>query len=292
MGISEDLWQQEAINLSLGARSLVVAPGQGARIVSLSLDGEQMLTQPQTHPANYGSTFWDAPQSAWDWPPRAALDSLPYRSCRDGRGQALLGPVDAESGLQCYKRFAVDAERGCFVIEYRLRNSGTSSCRTAPWELTRVPGGLSFFPVSAAAGLPESALAPTLERDGVCWYRFAEGDFKVGRKLFRAGREGWLAHLLPGGLLLIKSFPEIEAGEQAPGHGSVELWGQDGGIYVELENHGRYQRLAPGESLGYRVCWFIERLPADLDVGPGSVALLEFVRGCLARRTFNPSGPA
>ena len=283
MGILEGLVQEDALSLSLGARSLVVRPGQGARIVSLSLDGEEMLTQPQTHPANYGSTFWDAPQSSWDWPPRAALDSLPYRVSRDGRGLATLGAVDAGSGLQCYKRFAVDAGRGCFVIEYRLRNAGSTACWTAPWELTRVPGGLSFFPTVEAPGLPASALAATLERGGVCWYEFAESDFAVGRKLFRAGCEGWLAHLLPAGLLLIKSFPVLPPGTQAPGHGSVELWGQDGGIYVELENHGRYQRLLPGESLGYRVCWFLEKIPAQIDPHPGSAALLEFVRDLVRR---------
>lgn len=275
--------QEASCSLKLGGRRLVVAPREGARIISLSLDGEELLTQASTHSENYGSTFWDAPQSAWEWPPRAAIDSQPYRASRDSRGLWTLGAVDHGSGLQGGKRFSTDVRRGCFVIEYRLRNSGSSECRLAPWELTRVPGGLSFFPVHENCGLPGSALAPTLERDGVCWYQFAEEDFVLGRKLFRAGREGWLAHLLPGGLLLIKSFPEIAPGEQAPGHGSVELWGQDGGIYVELENHGRYQSLAPGESLAYQVRWFVERVPAGLDVEPGSAALLDFVRACLAR---------
>ena len=71
--------------LQMGRMRMVINAAVGARITEFSFDGSNVLTGPDVDtntaaPAhnNYGSTFWTSPQSAWNWPPVAAIDNQPY----------------------------------------------------------------------------------------------------------------------------------------------------------------------------------------------------------------------
>jgi hypothetical protein len=251
------------VRLTAGRATLTIEPESGGRITSLTLDDREILTQRTVHPDNYGSTFWDAPQSAWNWPPRVTLDSAPYQLDRNGETILLTSAPDPQCGLRFRKRFQPQPQYSRFEIVYTITNIAASpSIDVAAWEVTRVPGGLSFFPSAPANDLPGSRLPVTIDAEGICWYRFDAARLNAGRKLFSAAREGWLAHLGADGLLFVKQFPEVRPGRPAPGQGEVEIWGQEGGIYVELENHGPLTTLAVGQSLDYRVNWYVWPAPA------------------------------
>jgi len=267
-----------------GGASLEVDSRVGARVVSLKCEAAEVLTQPAVHPDNYGSTFWDAPQSAWGWPPRAQLDSAPYEASIEGDTLVCRSAVDAVSGLSFQKRFTALPGAQGFAMRYRIRLHGDRPQRLAPWEVTRVPGGLSFYPSSDDAALPTSALELAQPGDGLAWYAFDATMLAVGRKHFGATRRGWLAHVTPSRLLFVKQFERVVAAQCAAGHAPVEIWGQDGGIYVELENHGACVSLAPGDCLDYSVRWLVCELPPALDVRIGNPALPRLVEAMLQRQ--------
>jgi hypothetical protein len=275
--VDEYVW-----SISGGGLEMRIDAATGARIVSFTRDGIEALTQPSAHPQNYGSTFWDAPQSAWGWPPRAVLDVGVYGAARVGDAVEMTSAIDPDSGLRFAKRFVLDAPRGRVEIRYAIENQGETGRSVGPWELTRVPGGLSFFPELEVSGLPPSQLVPLQRSHGICWYSFDAAELVTGKKLFGAAREGWLAHVSPDHLLFIKRFEATAPEHLAPGQGGVEIWGQDGGPYVELENHGRYVTLAPGERTEYRVDWYLERLPQEVEVAAGNPELAELVRDWIA----------
>jgi hypothetical protein len=275
----------ESSLVSLAANGLLmqIDLASGGRIVAFQRDGEELLTPRSVHPDNYGSTLWDSPQASWDWPPRAALDNAPYQ--RLDHADALLIQSDIDpSGLRFTKRFRANAQAQRIEIDYRIYNEGASAIRVAPWEVTRTPGGLSFFPYQDAEGLPPTALHPLVKHDGICWYPFAPAVLEQGRKLFAAGTEGWLAHVNnQQRLLFVKTFPVTGTSEIPPTQGAIEIWGHDRALYIELENHGPYVELAPQQQLSYRVNWYLEALPAQLRVGVGEAALVAQARAIAAR---------
>lgn len=269
--------------LVAGDLALGVDVAKGGRIVSFSRNGEEILTPASVHPDNYGSTLWDSPQRTWDWPPRPVLDTQPYLASREGDTLVLESGIDP-SGLQFTKRISAEPSAERIELEYRITNRGDTPVHVAPWEVTRTTGGLSFFPFEAAEGLPETDLHPVIKQDGICWYPFAPAVLEKGRKLFELGREGWLAHVGSGQrLLFVKTFPVTPLESFAPGQGAIEIWGHDDALYVELENHGPYVQLAPGEALSYPVCWYLEPLPAGLRVGVGEPGLVALARRIAAR---------
>src|SRR6187551_292958 len=70
--------------LEFGDTKFVVDPTQGARVVTFSLAGTNLLVPTALSTGdpvvlNGGSTFWLSPQAAWgDWPPVAEIDSDAY----------------------------------------------------------------------------------------------------------------------------------------------------------------------------------------------------------------------
>ena len=79
---------------------------------------------------------------------------------------------------------------------------------------------------------------------------------------------------LKDGLLFVKTFPDTNISELAPGQGEVEIFAQKDGLYIELENHGPYTTLKPGEHLTYREKWFLREV--DRCLAPAR--LVEIVR--------------
>src|SRR5581483_2233278 len=94
------------------------------------------------------------------------------------------------------------------------------------------------------------------------------------------GAEGWLAQV-SGGVLFVKSYPDVPAGAAAPGEADAELYAGAG--YEEIEPQGAYQRLEPGASLSWTVRWYVRALPDPNMASVGNAALV-----ALARSTVRP----
>jgi hypothetical protein len=256
---------------------------KAGRVASFSLGGKNVLTVPKSREDNnWGSTFWCSPQSDWNWPPPAEMDPNPYVARVEGATLVLAGATIPALGLAVTKRFSVDAVRGMVSIDYGIVNRGKEQRSVAPWEISRVAaGGLTFFPMGEGQpwkGFQE--LLPLTLIDGVAWLPSTAAPASADQKAFADGSEGWIAHVA-GDLLLVKSFPPIRAGEAAPGEAEIELYTDPQRTYVEVENQGAYQGLAPGASQSWPVRWFLRRLPAGTRVAPGNQPLLGLVRGLL-----------
>ncbi len=262
--------------LSVPGIRLQVDANLSGRITSLQLNGQEVLGQPDTHPENYGSTFWPSPQRDWGWPPYPALDGDPYQAVINHAGLQLLSGEDSKSGLQFGKNISLRAKDTLIRITYTIKNISATDKQVAPWEVTRVPsGGLSFFPKGDARSL-RSNLA-VQDSSGIIWFAYDFDRITDRQKLFMNGREGWLAHVCKG-ILLVKQFPDIASSRAAPQEEEVEIFAHENRQYIELENQGPYQTLYPGETLQYQVNWYVRTLPPGMQAAAGNKALSGYVR--------------
>lgn len=264
----------------LGETYFEVEPRVGARVVAFRQAGVELLSGPSVHPDNYGSTFWPSPQSDWEWPPIAAVDSEPYEGGVSGDALVLQSEIGrrGELAVRVLKRFTADVEREAIVVEYTIQNEGERPRRVAPWEITRVPtGGLTFYP---GAGAPRGENPPvTIEAAGHTWFPYDAGKVVGDQKLFADGG-GWIAHVA-GDRVLIKAFPEMAPELAAPGEAQIEIYANAARTYVEVEQQGPYVELAPGERTTWPVTWYARRLPAGVAAGVGSAELVAFVTDTL-----------
>ncbi len=269
--------------LKSGPLEATIDANAGARITSFKFEGTEILTQSDVHPQNYGSTFWDSPQSNWNWPPRATLDSEPYepKASQDGTEVLMTSSKDEDSGLLFTKSFAFLEGPTRLEATYTIKNVGEEVVEVSPWEVTRVAGGLTVFPLDSSvnqADLPEALLPDFTVEDDLGVYSFNAENLPKGKKSYFAGKEGWMANVTPSGLVFIKKFADTEPGQYAPGHAEVELYGNDLGSYIELENQGAYVTLEPEQSTEYKTEWSVIKPSESTDLkSPTEIAAL--VRG-------------
>ncbi|HMF40132.1 MAG TPA: DUF4380 domain-containing protein [Polyangia bacterium] len=249
----------------------------GGRVTALRFRGRNLLSEPAADAANYGSTFWPSPQSAWGWPPPAEIDHAPTRFVIDPVAIELRGATSPKLGVSVDRRITADAGRGAVTFDFTIHNRGDAPVQLAPWQITRVPpGGLSLFPTGTGS-FPPSNLA-VREALGVTWYAYDAAAVTDHQKLFADGREGWLAHV-NGDALLVKTFAAVPRAAQAPGEAQIELYATPAHTYVEVEVQGACETIAPGGSLPWRVVWLVRPLPPELPRTAGSASLLDFIRG-------------
>jgi hypothetical protein len=251
----------------------------GGRVTALCLRGRNLLSEPAADAANYGSTFWPSPQSAWGWPPLAEIDHGPYRADVEAAAVTMRSALSPALGVVVEKRFAADAGRGAVTFDFAIHNRGAAPLQLAAWQITRVPpGGLSLFPTGTGSFPPSNLLV----RDtmGVTWYAYDAAAVTDHQKLFADGREGWLAHI-DGDAVLVKTFAIVPRAAQAPGEAQIEIYANPSLAYVEIEAQGPYETIAPGAALSWRVVWLVRRLPSDIPRTVGSAPLLDFIRGAV-----------
>jgi len=278
----------DGYSLQVGQVELRVNPEIGGRITSLSLAGQDFLTDSLVNSFNWGSSFWPSPQSDWHWPPPAEIDNAPYQARVVHGALIMVSQPDPRTGLVATKTITGHRRNGSFVIEYRLTNTSDSVRQVAPWEVTRVhTGGVAFFPMGE--GALRGGLIPLMtEKDGIQWFRYEVDKLpkKGDRQIYTDGAEGWFAEVNDG-VMLVKQFPDYPKSAAAPKEGEVELYASPvspGHSYVEVEHQGAYKTLAPGESLDWKMTWFLRRLPAGMTAEVGNAALVDYVRKLVGRR--------
>lgn len=271
---------EHGFRIENGAFALELDPTDGGRIVELSLAGRSAIVPRSESRRAYGSSFWPSPQSEWKWPPPPELDALPWQARIEGAAIVAESLTNRQYRLSASQRIEA-LPSGAFVIDYRISNHSDAARDVAGWQNTRVrPRGLTFFPSSGPA-YPESAfsLAPV---DGVMWFAHGGRDDARKGKLFADGEEGWLAHV-DGELLFVKVFPEVSRERQAPGEGEVEIYVDPDGEFVEVEQQGPYEEVAPGGELRWSCRWILERLEPGQPARPGDPALVARARALAAR---------
>lgn len=269
-------------SINVGNLTLECTRANSGRITAFSYQQRNILTEASVHPFNFGSTFWTAPQSDWDWPPPAAMDSDgTWSGNLDGNAIVLQGPPCEKLKIQLTKRIRRAAIPEAVVIEYAVKNVGDTPRSIAPWEISRVaPGGMTFFPQGKATYPPPSWQEPLVTQlsGGINWFVHSDDTVTGQHKLFADGREGWIAHV-DKDLLFLKSFQPMPAENRAPGESEIEIYAVP--EYVEVEQQGAYQPLLQGASIVWPVTWYLRKIPANIPTLPGNEALVAFVNSVL-----------
>lgn len=270
--------------LEFGGNLLEVTASAGGRVTAWSSGGTNFLTGSNVNATNYGSTFWTAPQSAWNWPPPAGLDDAAYT------GSVNCTTITMVSGTVTFgstsyvvtKRYSPDFVRQAIDIQYSVKNVGSGTINVAPWEISRVaPNGLTFYPAGEIYSTTTIAASGyTANQNGVTWMNWATaiGAGGAGKKLFGDGTGGWMAHA-GNGFVFVKSFTDVAKAQQAPGEGEVEMYLDSATAYEEVETQGAYVPVAPQASSTWSMKWYLRAVPGNVTVGVGSTSLVTFVQG-------------
>jgi hypothetical protein len=147
--------------LRLGNLALVVDASVGGRITEFSLDGKNALL---SEGKLTGSTFWTSPQKDWGWPPPAAIDIDPFEIQLYEGKLKLISAIESGLGIRVEKTFGSNTQGNGFDITYTLLNMSDRTISLAPWEVTRVSGGFTFYPMG---GKQVSSDLKTTEIDGI-----------------------------------------------------------------------------------------------------------------------------
>lgn len=267
--------QEKIFELKAG-KSIMKISANGGRIISYKYGEKEILTQASEH-ENFGSTLWTAPQSDWGWPPFDVLDNQEYKVIQKKKYLKMTSVPDPKSGFQMIKTWKVIGKQS-IQIEYQIKNISDQPISVGAWDVSRVPcGGLAFFPDGGEGKVPESSLNIDLQKEGINWVSIDKKPISNHQKLFSTAKEGWLAYSL-NGLLFIKQFPDTKPENYSPQQGEVEIYINKEKSYTELENHGPYQLLQPGESLNYKENWFLIPIPEKIKTDVGNQELCDLVR--------------
>ncbi|HEX3007700.1 MAG TPA: DUF4380 domain-containing protein [Bacteroidales bacterium] len=275
-------------SLQLPHKVLGIDHNYGARIVMLRYYGQELLCSPTVNEENFGSTFWPSPQSDWGWPPIATLDKLPYSITMNGTEIQYYSKPDKKSGLQVGKFFRINPADSSFVINYIIKNISQEDKLVAPWEVTRrIAGGMCFFPAGPdSVMMKKSNLPGVTVKDGIVWFDYDSAKITADSKLYAFASGGWLANVKDS-ILFLKTFADINDSQLPPGQGEIEIYANKEKQYVELENHGEYTSLFPGDSLTYNMNWILKGIPENIDKSVGSKELVNWVRMVVFRNKYN-----
>jgi hypothetical protein len=260
--------------LELDGMRFEVDPQAGGRVTSFSLGGFDVLAGADVDASSYGSTFWTSPQSDWGWPPPAEVDRFPYSLVCQGDTLTLTGVPSLALGIGVTKQFSADRVRRAMVLKYTIHNHDKTPRKYAPWEVSRVHArGLTFFP----SGQPSTGPLPVQRLGSGTWFVHDPDVLnEAGQKAFAYGTQGLLAHAA-GGVLYVKSFPEVPRELQAPGEAEIEVYANN--RYVEVEVQGPYTIIDPGASVTWTVRWSLRKIPPSIVPFPGNPELLAFATG-------------
>jgi len=279
-GRSWKLIREGVYSIKVSDVIMEIDANHGARIISLRLRDQEILTNNKVNAENYGSTFWLSPET-WKWPPSPVLDAEPYKAVAKRNKLTLISGDYTKSGCKMLKTIVTNDSDNSFSIDYVITKISSNKKSVAPWDVTRVPaGGLTFFPIWTPGGYSKSNLI-TEDLNGICWFKYDRDLVTNHQKLFRNGAEGWLAHI-NNKLLFIKQFEDIGIEEEAPKETEIEIYANKDKTYIELENQGAYKTLRPGESLSWNVKWFLLPVPSNIQVKQGNMDLAGLVRTTLS----------
>ena len=257
--------------LAVGDVTMNINPKQGARIISLQYKGQEVISQLKA-PESFGSTFWTSPQKEWYWPPVKEFDKMPYQvEERDGH-LVMTSEMSQRLKYRIRKEFSTDQKDNAIVVTYSIINESDETRQVAPWEITRVEnnGGVIFFDAPLDSITPGDIMS-FMASNGAVWYH---PDEAAANRKVNADGKGWYGYC-NNGLLLLKVFDDLKAGQPAPGEAEIQVYVNRGKTFIELECQGAYTTLKPHEQLSWTVRWYV--LPIKGDAVP-SAKLVKMVK--------------
>jgi hypothetical protein len=257
------------LSIESGDLTFEITPALAARVTRMAHRNRELLVGQNTHPDNWGATYWTSPQSDWGWPPVAEVDSKPYEHKAVGQGWELTSSLAriGDRVFRIVKRFSPGPQPQSIDACYSIVNCGNTAFSMASWEIARVfPGGITFFPTGRAELSPIEPHHFLETRKLQGYTIFDHRAFVPGKslKLHADGERGFLAHITSEHLIL-KLFWDTLPEQQAPGEGECEIFAQFDGSYVEIEVQGSYARIEPGARHDFSLRTVVVPLPLALD---------------------------
>ncbi len=243
----------------------------------------------------YGHVMWLGPQADWwrqqetdpkakakayVWPPDPYWEFAQFAVVsRTGNAIVLKSPHSPFSGVTMTKEVRL-LPGGEAVLTTTIENTGGKPVKWGLWSNTRISGNAVVFALPQSKkelrfefSTWESPQERPLAFDaGKGFVRFPGSepqsvpkDGKLTGKLFVLPRKPVIAAFI-GKTLFLKKTKALPPGKIAPGHCQVELFGEKSRdparSFYELEFHGEYAELAPGQSLSMEETWLLR--PASL----------------------------
>ena len=314
-----DFWGWKGVSLTTERVSIIVTPEPGGRIMSLMLDGVEVLfgleelrgrridlsgvsdvraKKRELGWLHYGGhKTWLAPQTNWtDALPFLDLDSGSYDLAVEGgsKGQLvqLTSPIDGETGIQLTRSVSV-SEGSRVEIQNGMINRSTEETSWGVWGVTQVNGpGMAVIPINRKSAFPVGVKAYAGEGrsqevmdqyvklcDGLAVITCQEVE------QFKYGTDstdGWILALLDQGKDHWLAFMKIFSptpGAAYPHGTTAEVYDSPLLPYFEMEVHSPIQTLAPGEAYSHKETWVLDWLPKSSNM----VATEEWVKENLLR---------
>lgn len=214
-----------------------------------------------------GDKLWPAPQSRWDWPPDATLDSAPQTvEILPNQHLKMTGQASAISGLRFTREIALDETGTGVTLTNTMTNTIDKAIHWGVWEITQVDDpDVVRLPLNRggkfAAGYytfkdsdpPSGRL--TLVGDEAHLKRDKEKSVKIGVD----SPQGWIRSEKGGRIFEVSAA--YETGKKYPddGCGQEVYTNPDPLKYIEMELLGPMQTLAPGASCSFTTHWRLSR---------------------------------
>lgn len=233
-----------------------------------------------------GHITWVGPQSEWwiyqnlnkerknfkaDWPPDPYLTYGKYNIiCKTDSSIKLEGPNSPITGVKFFKEVSIN-KKGIVTVSTTARNIRDSNVSWDLWMLTRLDGFANVYVPINQDGLLELRFQDTQSIQATP-FEVIDGFFSFIPSLPESPAKDQIqeVHLSPSygiiagfsnNQMLLISFKKTDMKLIHPNHGLVELYssvnekGDD--TLLELEVHGKYCELKPGEEMTLSENWLV-----------------------------------
>lgn len=241
----------------------------------ISPDGQVHWTGPQANFWNQQTQFPDRENKMW--PPDPWSEIAEYAvTVKTPTMLILKGPVSPVSGLSFTKTYQLAAD-GAFTLTVTAKNERAEPVRWDLWSVTRVSPYYPAFTVVAKNYAPMLLEGGTSEKSPPIPWKVKDDIFSLFQEIpmpegvtFRSRKallypppgQAAIAYLRDNELFL-KRFTPAAPEECAPGHTPIEIYLEhraNGGGVQELEFHGPYKTLQPGDTMSITETWELRTL--------------------------------
>ncbi len=241
---------------------------------------------PQFLPYN-GHIYWAGPQKGWwsqqdlnpakkkqnaSWPPDPYLTQGKYEIVEQTKDSVKLkGPASPVSGLQLTKEIRIKDNK--VFLKATATNIRDSEVSWDIWSNTRLPGTAHVYvPVSKEGGVIKmefTAWSP--DKDRVLPYEITDGFLNFDIPSLETDKEHvftsktfiypsvpYIAAFTGDSLFIKRAVAAVPKNQIHPDHAFVEIYKLTGNIpghLTELEMHGPFKTLKPGESMSFEESW-------------------------------------
>lgn len=284
------------IALNLGGRVVSFKRRNGENILlfkSPLRNGKGVVPKPSHNgyfPMCAGHVIWVGPQKKWwtqqsvnkerarrkaIWPPDPYLCVGEYKILnRSSERMVIQGPPSPVSGLQLTKTYELKND-GKAILSVSAKNISSRVLQWDIWSNTRLPGTAKpFVPLKKYKGRfvlkvsfetkdPESERQlPVKVANNLFSFNPSpdKNNFIQVAKAYIDSKSGVIA-AISGDQLFIKRTRYVDAGSIAPDQGGIEIYQKidpkGGEGILELEFHGPYRTLNPGEIMEFTETWWL-----------------------------------